>query len=127
GWGVMPSELARAVELLAVNSVSCAAAFSQHALVEALRGDQAPVEAMRAELRRRRELVVQRLSAVPGIDCPSPGGAFYAFPHVAATGLDGDALADRLLEEAGVACLAGSGFGAGGRDHVRLSFATGRD
>jgi aspartate/methionine/tyrosine aminotransferase len=70
--------------------------------------------------RRRRDVIVEGLNAIPGLRCAKPRGAFYAFPHV---GRDGAALAKRLLEEAGVACVAGSSFGAAGKEHVRFSYA----
>ena len=96
---------------LVVNSVSCTAAFSQHAAVAALEGPWAPVEAMVASLRERRDLVVAGLNAIDGITCQEPAGAFYAFPRVADLGLPAAELADRLLADAGVAAL-GTAFGA---------------
>jgi len=122
GWGIMPAPLRPAIERLVVNSVSCTAAFVQHALVEALRGDQSAALAMRDELRARRDAFVPRLAAVPGFECRMPTGAFYAYASVRGTGMDGDTVAARLLDEAGIACLGGSGFGDSGRDFVRFSF-----
>jgi aspartate aminotransferase len=107
-----------------VNSVSCTAAFSQHAAVAALEGPWAPVEAMVASLRERRDLVVAGLNAIDGIACQEPAGAFYAFPRVADLGLPAAHLADRLLADAGVACLPGTAFGAHGEGYLRLSYAT---
>jgi aspartate aminotransferase len=122
GWGIMPPAIKPAIERLVVNSVSCTAAFIQHALIEALLGDQSAAVAMREELRARRDAFVPRLAAVPGIRCLLPTGAFYAYASVRDTGMDGDTVAARLLDEAGIACLAGSGFGDSGRDFVRFSF-----
>jgi aspartate aminotransferase len=122
GWGIMPPAIKPAIERLVVNSVSCTAAFIQHALIEALLGDQSAALAMRDELRARRDAFVPRLAAVPGIRCLLPTGAFYAYASVRDTGMDGDTVAARLLDEAGIACLAGSGFGDSGRDFVRFSF-----
>ncbi len=122
GWGIMPPTIRPAIERLVVNSVSCTAAFIQHALIEALLGDQSAALAMRDELRRRRDAFVPRLAAVPGIECLMPTGAFYAYASVRDTGMDGDTVAARLLDEAGIACLGGSGFGDSGRDFVRFSF-----
>jgi len=94
--------------------------------VEALTGPQTAVEEMVAEFRARRSLLVDGLRALPGLDVPMPAGAFYVFPDVTRTGMDGDEFAERLLMEAGVSVLAGSGFGDVGRDHVRISYASSR-
>ncbi len=123
GYGVMPVPLARAVTKLQTNATSCTATFTQHAALAALRGSQAAVARMLLELRRRREVMVDGLCRIPGITCARPSGAFYAFPNVEGTGLSSRVLADRLLEEAGVACLAGEAFGLGGQGHLRLSYA----
>jgi aspartate aminotransferase len=122
GWGIMPPAIKPAIERLVVNSVSCTAAFIQHALVEALLGDQSAALEMREELRARRDRFVPRLQAVPGFRCLMPTGAFYAYASVGDTGMDGDTVAARLLDEVGIACLGGSGFGDSGRDFVRFSF-----
>ncbi|HEX3202681.1 MAG TPA: pyridoxal phosphate-dependent aminotransferase [Actinomycetes bacterium] len=124
GFGVLPAPLVEPVTRLVVNSVSCTAAFSQHAAVAALEGPWAPVEAMVASLRERRDLVVAGLNAIDGIACQEPAGAFYAFPRVADLGVPAAVLADRLLAEGGVACLPGTAFGAGGEGYLRLSYAT---
>jgi aspartate aminotransferase len=124
GFGVLPAALVEPVTRLVVNSVSCTAAFSQHAAVAALEGPWAPVEQMVASLRERRDLVVAGLNGIEGIACQEPAGAFYAFPRVADLGLPAAALADRLLSEAGVACLPGTAFGAHGEGYLRLSYAT---
>jgi aspartate/methionine/tyrosine aminotransferase len=124
GYGIMPVPLANAVAQLQVNSTSCTATFSQVAAVAALRGDQAPVEAMLAEFRRRREVIVEGLRKVPGLTCAWPAGAFYAFPNITGTGLSSKALEDRLLEEGGVASLSGTSFGASGEGYLRLSYAS---
>jgi aspartate/methionine/tyrosine aminotransferase len=81
---------------------------------------------MLAEFRARRDLVVDGLDALPGVSCRVPHGAFYAFPNVAAVPLSADVLAERLLDEAGVALLSGTAFGAAGENHLRLSYATSR-
>jgi aspartate/methionine/tyrosine aminotransferase len=123
GYGVMPAPLAHAVAKLQTNATSCTASFTQHAGVAALGGDQAAVEGMVAEFRRRRDALVDGLRRIPGIRCVRPEGAFYVFPNITGTGLSSRALADRLLEEAGVACLAGPAFGALGEGYLRLSYA----
>ena len=127
GYAILPEPLVKPFSLLIVNSVSCTSMFSQVAAVEALTGPQDAVDAMVEEFRVRRSLVVEGLNAIPGIDCREPAGAFYVFPDISGTGLDGAALADRLLAEAGVCVLAGTAFGQVGRDHVRISYANSRD
>lgn len=124
GWGVMPRPLAEQVTRLIINSVSCTSAFSQHAAVAALTGPQDDVERMRAEFRRRRDAMVAGLNAIPGVTCKSPAGAFYVFPNVKSFGLKSKEMADYLLEEAGVAVLGGTAFGAYGEGYLRLSYAT---
>ena len=94
------------------------------AALAALTGPQEPVERMVAEFRRRRDVIVAGLNRLPGVRCLTPRGAFYAFPNIEGTGLRARELADRLLEEAGVATLAGTAFGAGGEGFLRLSYAT---
>jgi aspartate/methionine/tyrosine aminotransferase len=123
GFGVFPSWLVPHIDRLIVNSVSCTAAFAQLAGIAALEGPQDAVDAMVAEFRRRRDAIVAGLNAIPGVRCLLPQGAFYAFPNVKALGLPAKQLADRLLQEAGVAVLAGTAFGAHGEGYLRLSYA----
>ena len=123
GYGVMPTWLAGAVERLMVNSNSCTASFTQRAGIAALRGPQDCVDAMVAEFRRRRDVMVAGLNAIPGFRCAVPSGAFYAFPNVSRTGLDSRTLADLLLNEAGVSCLSGTAFGDYGDGYLRFSYA----
>jgi aspartate/methionine/tyrosine aminotransferase len=123
GYGIMHPEIAEQVALLLVNSCSCTAAFTQVAGLQALQGPHAEVEEMVAEFRRRRDLVVDGLNAIPGISCRRPKGAFYAFPNIRATGLSSQELADALLEEAGVATLSGTAFGQYGEGYLRISYA----
>ncbi len=124
GYGVMPRSLAEVVARFAVNVYSCPAAFAQMAGIAALEGPQESVEAMVAEFRRRRDRVVAGLNAIPGVRCVLPQGAFYAFPNVSELDPDGRAFARYLLEEAGVAVLAGTAFGQAGRGYLRISYAT---
>ena len=123
GYGVMPLELVEPISRLVTNSVSCTASFTQMAAIEALDGPQDDAYAMVAEFRRRRDLIVDGLNAIPGIRCPMPKGAFYVFPNVEGVGLSSAEFAERLLQEAGVACLSGESFGEYGLGHVRFSFA----
>jgi len=126
GFAAVPDALVDPIVRFFVNSTSCVPPFVQLAGVAALRGPDDDVRAMLAEFAARRSLVVDGLNSLPGVTCRMPRGAFYAFPNVAGTGFDADELALRLLEEAGVATLAGSAFGAVGRDHLRLSYANSR-
>jgi len=123
GYGVMRSDLAQQVARLATNSVSCTASFSQIAGVEALRGDQSSVDHMCSEFKRRRDMFVAGLNQIRRFSCRMPHGAFYAFPNITATGWHSKPLADALLEEAGVACLSGTSFGAFGEGYLRFSIA----
>ena len=123
GFGLMPRPLAAKMDLLLTHSVGCTATFTQFAGLEAVIGPQDHVEAVVAEFRRRRDLIVAGLNAIPGIRCPLPKGAFYAFPNVQALGQPSAALADYLLQEAGVAVLPGSAFGRNGEGYLRLSYA----
>ncbi len=102
---------------------SCACTFNQHAGVADLCGPQDSVTTMVDEFRKRRDWLVAALNELPGISCVTPRGAFYAFPNVCETGLSSDDFASRLLEEAGVATLAGNSFGPCGDGYVRLSYA----
>jgi aspartate aminotransferase len=123
GFGVMPRALAPRIAQLMVNSNSCAAAFTQLAGIAALRGPRAPVEAMVAEFRRRRDVIVRGLNALEGITCTMPVGAFYAFPNTRRIDPHSKPLADYLLQEAGVACLSGTAFGDAGQGYLRFSYA----
>jgi aspartate aminotransferase len=123
GYGVMPKEAAARFARLMVNSNSCTANFVQRAGVAALLGPQDGVDRMVAEFARRREAVVAGLSSLPGFRCERPAGSFYVFPDVSGTGARSSDLADRFLEEAGVACLSGTCFGAHGEGYLRFSFA----
>jgi aspartate/methionine/tyrosine aminotransferase len=109
--------------MLTVNSNSCTASFTQRAGLAALTGPQDGVAAMVAELRRRRDAIVKGLNEIPGFTCLVPSGAFYAFPNVTGTGMPSRALADLILNEAGVACLNGGSFGHHGDGYLRFSYA----
>jgi len=123
GYGVMRPDLAWQVARLMTNSNSCTASFSQIAGIEALRGDQGSVDHMREEFQRRRDMFVAGLNRIKGFSCRMPKGAFYVFPNITATGWKSKALADALLEEAGVACLSGTSFGVFGEGYLRFSIA----
>ena len=118
------SRIAGRVELLLTHSIGCTAAFTQIAGVEALTGPQERVTENVAEYQRRRDFLVAGLNAIPGVRCQVPQGAFYVFPNVKSFGLTSKQIADRLIDEAGVAVLAGSDFGPGGEGYLRLCYAT---
>ena len=123
GYGVLPEELAEPVTRLMTNSVSCTAAFAQIAGVTAIQASQAPVVDMVAEFKIRRDLLVAGLNALPGISCPMPRGAFYAFPNITGTGMSSSDFERGALQEAGVSLLSGTAFGRYGEGYVRISFA----
>jgi aspartate/methionine/tyrosine aminotransferase len=123
GYGVMRPDLAAQMTRLMTNSNSCTASFTQIAGVEALRGEQSSVDHMRDEFKRRRDAFVAGLNTIKGFSCRMPKGAFYAFPNITKTGWPSKKLASTLLEEAGVACLAGTAFGDYGEGFLRFSVA----
>ena len=129
GFGAMPEELAKRMDTLMINTSSCAAAFTQWAAVEAFESPEsdAAVTAMVTEFRARRDLLVDALNRIPGVACHKPEGAFYVFPDISATGHGDRELAAALLDEVGVAVLAGSSFGPQGAGHIRLSYANSVD
>src|SRR3954451_797394 len=123
GYGVMRSDLAAHIARLMTNSNSCTASFTQVAGIEALRGPQASVDNMNAEFRRRRDFFYTRVNQIKGFSCVKPKGAFYMFPNIKETGWPSKKLADALLDDAGVACLSGTAFGAFGEGYLRFSVA----
>ena len=127
GYAIVPEALVTPFSRLIVNSVSCTNAATQWAGVEALTGPQDAVDAMVAEFKARRDIIVDGLNSIPGITCLRPSGAFYVFPDISATGLTGAELADRLLNEGGVSALAGTAFGHVSVHHLRFSYANSRE
>jgi aspartate aminotransferase len=123
GYGVMRPELAAHMTRLMTNSNSCTASFTQVAGIEAIRGDQNSVDQMRDEFQRRRDVVVAGLNKIKGFSCRMPKGAFYVFPNITKTGWKSKALAEALLEQAGVAALSGTAFGEYGEGFLRFSVA----
>jgi aspartate/methionine/tyrosine aminotransferase len=124
GYGVMPEWLAHATTLFNNNTFSCVSTFVQHAGIAALRGSEESIVHMAQTFRRRRDVIIDGLNALPGVSCMIPDGAFYAFPNITEITNDDQHLARWLLEEAGVAVLGGSSFGDGGAGHLRLSYAS---
>jgi aspartate/methionine/tyrosine aminotransferase len=123
GYGVMPEPLAAHLTRLMVNTASCTASFVQLAGVAALQGDDVPVQKMVAEFKRRRDIVVEGLNALPGVKCATPRGAFYVFPNITGARKTSAEVAERLLNDAGVAVLGGTAFGQYGEGYLRLSYA----
>jgi len=123
GYGIWPSGLVEHAERLQINIASCANAATQIAAIAALEGPQEPVEEMRQAFDARRKVMHAALNDLPGVRCALPKGAFYAFPNTSGTGWSSRELQDRLLHEAGVACLSGTSFGAFGEGFMRFSYA----
>jgi aspartate/methionine/tyrosine aminotransferase len=123
GYGVFPKEMAARVAKLQTNSTSCTCSFTQMAGIEALTGPQDSVDAMLREFKTRRDLVVEGLNKIKGFRCHRPSGAFYVFPNITATGKTSKEMENFLMEEAGVAVLAGTSFGPQGEGFIRLSYA----
>ena len=123
GYAVWPEALVEGATRLAVNCHSCVNSATQYAGIAALEGPQDAVDEMVSAFDQRRRLIVKGLNNLPGMHCCTPGGAFYAFPNISATGFTAKTLQDRLLEDAGVATVAGTSFGAMGEGYIRFSYA----
>jgi aspartate/methionine/tyrosine aminotransferase len=123
GYGVMRTDLAQQIARLMTNSNSCTATFTQKAGIEAILGPQASVDAMNDEFKKRRDYFAERVNRIKGFRCCVPKGAFYMFPNITGTGWKSKELADALLDEAGVAALSGTSFGAYGEGYLRFSIA----
>ena len=126
GYAVAPVELVDAMDLVVLNTFTCAAEFTQLAAIEALRDPTSAVAAMVAEYQLRRDLFISALRRIPGFRCHAPEGAFYAWVNIEDTGLPAEELQKILLEEAGVAVIAGAAFGAAGRNYLRFSLVSAR-
>jgi aspartate aminotransferase len=127
GYAVAPKPVVDAMDLLVLNTFTCAAEFTQVAAIEALRDSTNAVEAMVAEYRKRRDLFVAGLNRIPGFRCLAPDGAFYAWVNIEDTGMSAEEVAKLLLEEVGVAGIAGAAFGPEGKDHLRFSLVSARN
>jgi aspartate aminotransferase len=127
GYAVAPKRVIDAMDLLVLNTYTCAAEFTQVAAIEALQDSTNAVDAMVAEYRKRRDLFVTKLNAIPGFRCQSPDGAFYAWVNIEDTGLAAEDLATLLLDEAGVAGIAGAAFGPAGKNYLRFSLVSARN
>jgi aspartate aminotransferase len=124
GYTVAPADVTPALAMLAVNSYTCVCEFTQYAAIDALRDREGSTAHMVGEFARRREQFVRDLNRVPGFRCESPEGAFYAWVDITGTGMSAEEISHILLEDAGVAAIAGAAFGPAGKDFVRFSFAS---
>jgi aspartate aminotransferase len=124
GYMVAPSALAERLELLVTHSVGCSAMFTQYAGMEALTGPQNFVREMVTEYQKRRDRMVELVNAIPRVHAQKPQGAFYVFPNVKSFGISSKEIQRRLLDEQGVAVLAGTDFGPAGAGYIRLCYAT---
>jgi aspartate/methionine/tyrosine aminotransferase len=127
GWSFWPENLVEHVNKLLINSVSCVNAAAQFAGIAALDGPDDSIHQMMEKFTQRRKLIHEGLNSLPGIECSLPGGAFYAFPKVIGTGMDGSEFCKRAMHEAGVAIVPGTAFGKTSKDYVRFSFAASQD
>ena len=127
GWSFWPENLIEHVNKLLINSVSCVNAAAQFAGIAALDGPDDSIHLMMEKFTQRRKLIHEGLNSLPGIECSLPGGAFYAFPKVIGTGMDGSEFSKRAMHEAGVAIVPGTAFGKTSKDYVRFSFAASQD
>ena len=127
GYAVWPDAAVEHVTRLCINDHSCVNAATQYAGIAALTGPQDAVHAMVAEFDKRREVIVRELNELPGVRCADAAGAFYAFPNIEGTGLTSRQAQDRFLDEAGVATVAGTSFGAWGEGYLRFSYANSTD
>ncbi|MGA9897623.1 MAG: pyridoxal phosphate-dependent aminotransferase [Terriglobales bacterium] len=124
GYTVAPARIIPALAMLAINSYTCVAEFSQYAAIEALEDPDGATPRMVAEFAKRRQQLIRDLNRIPGFRCQSPQGAFYAWVNIADTGMTAEELCRIMLEEAGVAAIPGAAFGPAGRDFIRFSFAS---
>lgn len=124
GYIVGPTKLAERLQDFLVSAVSCTAAFTQYAGVEALKGDQSFIPEMMKRFKEKRDKIVKGLNSIPGFSCKTPKGAFYTFPNIKKTGMTSQECADHLLHNAGVAVLPGTAFGPYGEGYLRFSYAT---
>src|SRR5207253_5694047 len=124
GYTVVPARIVPALDLMAVNSYTCVAEFTQYAAIEALKDSEGATPRMVGEFAKRREQFVRDLNRVPGFRCPPPDGAFYAWVNISEVGRSAEEICRLMLEEGGVAAIPGASFGSAGAEYVRFSFAS---
>ena len=127
GWCVVPEKLVSHINKLLINSVSCTNAATQFAGIAALDGPDDSINEMMKAFTNRRNLIHKGLNELPGVECSLPGGAFYAYPKVIGTGMNGEEFCKKAMHEAGVAIVPGTAFGKTSQDYVRFSFAASED
>ena len=127
GWSYWTEEMIPHFNKLLINSVSCVNAAAQYAGIAALDGPDDSINDMLDKFTLRRNLIHKGLNDLPGIECSLPGGAFYAFPKVIGTGMNGSEFSKKCMHEAGVAIVPGIAFGSNAVDYVRFSFAASQD
>jgi len=127
GFSASNAQVAEALTKLMINVNSCTASFTQQAGIAALQGPRDETANMVEVFRQRRDLIVEGLNQIKGVSCLKPHGAFYAFPNITGTGYSSNDLARKLLDEAGVAVLSGTAFGAHGEGYLRISYAASQD
>jgi aspartate aminotransferase len=127
GYAVAPVHVIDAMDLLVLNTFTCAAEFTQVAAIEALCDSTGAVDTMVEEYRKRRALFIGGLNRIPGFRCQAPQGAFYAWVNIAETGLSAEEVQTILLEQGGVAGIAGAAFGPGGKNYLRFSLVSARN
>lgn len=127
GWGIMNKNIANMMSRLNGNITSCASTISQQAAIQALDGDTSSTDIMLSKFRDRRDFIIKGLNKIPGFKASKPSGAFYAFPNIEKTKMRSVALANYLLDKAGVALLPGTGFGKYGEGYLRISYANSKE
>jgi aspartate/methionine/tyrosine aminotransferase len=127
GWSVWPEELIPHATKLIINSFSCVNVPSQFGGIAALDGPDDPIHEMMKKFDERRKLIHEGLNNLPGVECSMPGGAFYAFPNISGTGMNGSEFCKKAMHEAGVAIVPGTAFGKTSVDYVRFSYAASKD
>ena len=127
GWSIWPEKFVEHVIKFCVNNHSCVNAAIQFGGISALDGPEESIEEMMKKFSARRKLIYEGLNNLKGIECSLPGGAFYAFPNVKETGMNGAEFSKKCLHEAGIAIVPGTAFGKFAKDYVRFSFAASRD
>ena len=127
GFAIWPKSVYPLAEKLCVNDHSCVNASAQYAGIAALQGPQDADDTMCKAVDERRRVIVSGLNQIPGITCVEPGGAIYAFPNITGTGMTSQQLQAKLLEQAGIAVVSGTSFGAFGEGYLRFSYANSTD
>ena len=127
GAVIGPSNVIEKMRLLLETTSSCVPPFIQKAGIEAIEGDQTLQKNMYLEYEKRRDLIVNGINSITGLDCISPGGAFYVFVNIKKTGMTSESFCDYILEDSGVAILPGTSFGEFGEGFVRICYAVDQD